>query len=143
MARSALTKGFLFMDITIRLGSGRVVEADLGRRSIKTDQPVEEGGDDTAPSPFDLFLTSIAACAGYYVLDFCRSRDLPTDDITLAMHVERNPQSHMIDEAEIEIMLPAAFPAKYEQAVVRAAELCSVKKHVEHGIAFKTRALRK
>jgi ribosomal protein S12 methylthiotransferase accessory factor len=130
------------MNIGVRMGSERVVEAELNGVVIKTDQPVKDGGGGTAPSPFDLFLASIATCAGYYVLDFCRNRDLPTDDITIEMSADRDPETHLVGDVQIEISLPDSFPAKYEKAVVRAAELCSVKKHLEHGIDFETRATR-
>ena len=131
------------MVIGVRMGSGRIVEAEVNGAIIKTDQPVEDGGNGTAPSPFDFFLTSIATCAGYYVLDFCRNRDISTDDIGIEMQANRNPDTHRIETVQIDIKLPDDFPAKYEKAVVRAAELCSVKKHIEHGISFETRALRR
>ncbi|MGB9894062.1 MAG: OsmC family protein, partial [Candidatus Saccharicenans sp.] len=50
------------------------VKAEYKGLSILTDQPVYAGGDGSAPAPFDLFLASIATCAGYYVLAFCRQR---------------------------------------------------------------------
>ena len=34
----------------------------------------------------------------------------------------------MLGRVEIEIMLPPDFPEKYREAIVRAAELCSVAK---------------
>ena len=130
------------MNVNVRLGEDRVVEASLGSFTIRTDQPASSGGAGTAPSPFDLFLASIATCAGFYVLEFCRLRDLPTEGITVEMRPCRNLHSKMIDNVEIEIMLPEDFPAKYEKAVIRAAELCAVKKHLEAGIQFHTSATR-
>ena len=32
----------------------------------------------------------------------------------------------------MEIQLPPDFPEKYRESVIRAAELCTVKKHLEH-----------
>ena len=97
-----------------------------------------DNGGGTALSPFDFFLVSIAACAGYYVQDFCRRREISTDEIDLRMHITRDDQTHMINEAAIEINLPPSFPARYEKAVVRAAQLCSVKKHIEQGISIES-----
>ena len=82
--------------------------------------------------------SSIATCAGYYVLNFCRTRDIPDDGIHLEMRSTRSPDTRLIDQVEIEIVLPDHFPAKYEKAVIRAAQLCSVKKHLENGIEFAT-----
>jgi ribosomal protein S12 methylthiotransferase accessory factor len=118
------------------------VEAEVGPHIIKTDQPTTSGGGGTAPSPFDLFLASIATCAGFYVLDFCRKRDIPTDDIGIRIRAPRDPGSHMIERVQIELMLPPEFPKKYEKAVARAAEMCSVKKHIENGLTFVTAVTR-
>ena len=57
------------------------VEAYFKGYTITTDQPKDEGGDESAPSPFDLFLASIATCAGYYVLSFCQKRNISADKI--------------------------------------------------------------
>jgi hypothetical protein len=57
------------------------VNAELFGKIIPTDQSKKAGGDETAPEPFMLFLASIGACAGVYVLGFCRSRNIPTDSL--------------------------------------------------------------
>ena len=98
--------------------------------TIATDQPVSDGGNNTAPSPFDLFLASIATCAGYYVAAFCLARSISTDNIRLTQTVHRNEATHMVESIDIVICLPQGFPDKYRSAVVRAAESCTVKKHL-------------
>ena len=42
--------------------------------------------------------------------------------------VVRNEATHMVEKILIDISLPAAFPEKYRDAVIRAAESCTVKK---------------
>lgn len=126
------------MEISVGLGEGGVVEATLEGHIIRTDQPVKEGGGGTAPSPFDLFMVSLATCAGYYVLDFCRTRSIPTAGVTVEMRTTRDPKSRLFKEIAMEIRLPSSFPEKYEKAVVKAANLCSVKKHIEQGLTINT-----
>ena len=53
--------------------NGKKVDVDTGDFVIKTDQSVKSGGDASAPPPFDLFLASIGACSGIYVLSFCQT----------------------------------------------------------------------
>ena len=130
------------MEIDVRLGEGTIVEAEIYGQVIRTDQPKKDGGGGTSPSPFMYFMASIGACAGYYVLDFCRTRDIPTDNISVKVHAPSNKETHMIEKAEIEILLPPEFPEKYEKAVIRSVELCSVKKHIDKGMAFETRTVR-
>ncbi len=106
------------------------VEAHYKGQRVLTDQPVYAGGDGSAPSPFDLFLISIAACAGYYFLAFCRERDIPTDGASVVMSMEKNPTTKMISRIIIDLKLPAGFPEKYKPAVKRAVDTCTVKAHI-------------
>jgi ribosomal protein S12 methylthiotransferase accessory factor len=96
------------------------------------DQPPEA----SAPTPFDIFLTSFGTCAGIYVLGFCQQRGLPTGGIQIVQRIHSNPITHMIDQIDLEILIPSTFPDKYRDSVVRAAELCKVKKHLENPPKF-------
>ena len=100
--------------------------------TVETDQPQSEGGNGSAPEPYDLFLSSIGTCAGVYIVYFCESRDIPTDDISMTLRFERNETSHLMEKIAIEIHLPPAFPGKYRKAVIRAAEMCTVKRNLAH-----------
>ena len=124
------------MEITVQSPGGLVMEARFDDFKIATDQPLADGGTHTAPSPFDLFLASLATCAGYYVTAFCRERGLPTEGIVLKMTNDWNDQSHRVESIAITIELPDGFPAKYERAVSRAAAMCTVKRHMEQPPAF-------
>jgi putative redox protein len=130
------------MEIPVRLAGGRAVEAVIGDHIVRADQPVKTGGGGTAPSSSDLFLASIALCAAYYVLDFCLQRNIPTDGVGVLMKTHKNETTKMMDRIEIEINLPPQFPRKYDKAVVRAADLCWVKKHIQNSPSFETRILR-
>lgn len=124
------------MEIHVQSPGGLLIDARFGDFTLTTDQPVADGGKNSAPSPFDLFLASLATCAGYYVTAFCRERDLPTEGIALKMTNDWNDQSHLAENIAIEITLPADFPEKYRRAVVRAAGMCTVKRHIEKPPAF-------
>ena len=123
-------------EIRVTLPGGSLVDAAFKGFTIRTDQPAYAGGTNTAPSPFDLFLVSLATCAGFYVLSFCQERKIPADGITLSMTMERPPKSRLITRIAIAIALPASFPAKYKDAVVRAADQCTVKAHLAEPPAF-------
>lgn len=102
---------------------------------IKTDQPREEGGDDSAPSPFDLFLASVGTCSGYYVLSFCQERKIPIDGIKISLKAEKG-RKKVIDKIKIKIQLPPEFPEQYRGAVVKAAGLCAVKRCIQNPPSF-------
>jgi ribosomal protein S12 methylthiotransferase accessory factor len=97
---------------------------------IRTDQPVAAGGGGAAPSPFDLFLASIGTCVGFYVLRFCQERNLDADGLALSVTPERDAAGKHVRRIRIEIVLPPAFPERYREAILRAADQCAVKRHL-------------
>ncbi len=124
------------MDMEITFPGGKKVNADYKGFTIHTDQPTMAGGDESAPTPFDLFLASIGTCAGIYVLGFCQQRGIAADDIRIVQRIHHNNQERRIDRIELEIQLPLDFPEQYKEAVIRSAELCAVKKHLQQPPEF-------
>lgn len=115
----------------ITFPGGKRVRAEYRGMTIETDQPITAGGEGSAPSPFDLFLASLATCAGTYVLAFCQGRDISTEGIELTMEADRNPETKLIEHIEISVSLPRSFPDKYVGACVKSAERCAVKRHLQ------------
>ena len=120
------------MEILVDFPGGSRVDAHFGNFIIPTDQP--PGG--SAPTPFAVFLSSIGTCAGIYVLGFCRQRDLSATDIQIVQRIHSNPLNGMVDKIELEIQVPPTFPEKYRESLIRSAELCAVKKHLENPPKF-------
>ena len=118
------------MDLEIVFPGEDRVDAVSGDMVIATDQ------DGSAPSPFMLFLASMGTCAGIYALNFCQQRGLPTEGLRIIQRMTRNPLTHMVENVELDIQLPPGFPEKYNDAIIRSAALCAVKKHLEHPPQF-------
>jgi putative redox protein len=129
--------------IEVYFDGGRKVNANIKGFTIKTDQQIKAGGEGSAPEPFTLFLASIATCAGVYVQSFCIQREIPADEITLSMDYEVDPIAKMIALIRINIHVPDDFPVKYESAVISAAALCTVKKHLSEKIQSEITVIRK
>ena len=121
------------MEIIIDFPGGSRVDAHFGKFVIPTDQPPVA----SAPTPFDVFLASIGTCAGIYVLGFCQQRGLPTEGIRIVQRIHSNSLTHMIDQIDLDILVPPTFPEKYRDSLIRSAELCKVKKHLEKPPRFK------
>lgn len=112
------------MDLKVNFPGGLAVNAEYGPFNITTNQ------NGTAPPPFALFLASIGTCAGIYVLSFCQQRGLPTEGLEIKQKMETDPMTRMIKKLVLDIHLPANFPEKYKEAVIRSADQCAVKKHM-------------
>ena len=108
--------------------------------TIKTDQPIHQNGDGSAPAPFDLFLTSIGTCAGLYLLSFCQNRGIATDDMSVTLKTEIDKMKKKITKVIVEAHLPSDFPERYKPAAIRSMNACAVKKYIESPFAFETLA---
>lgn len=127
-------------EILVTLPGGRRVDARVGAHVIRTDQPRDNGGEDTAPSPFEHFLASIGTCAGIFVQGFCQKRGLPFEAIRI---VERPSyaQDGTLVGVDLDIQVPPGFPEKYHDALVRVADQCSVKKAIAAQPRFQVRTV--
>ncbi len=124
------------MEMIIDFPGGLKVDASFRGHKIQTDQPPA----DSAPMPFEVFLASVGTCAGIYVLGFCRQRNLPTEGIRIIQRNHANMQG-MIEKIDLDIQVPPAFPPQYYEALVRSAELCKVKKTLEHPPLFEVKTV--
>lgn len=117
--------------IQVEFPGGKCIEAKVGAYTIQTDQPTKYGGEASAPAPFDLFLASLATCAGIYAWNFCESRKLSTEGLELRMECIDDEKRKMIVQIKFHLSLPEGFPEKYRSGIVRAMELCAVKRHMQ------------
>ena len=119
------------MEMKIVLEGGYKVNAIYKGFTIRTDQPEDVGGENTAPEPFDMFLASIGTCSGVYVADFCNERNIPTENIGIIMSIDRDGETNMVTRVTINVSLPPEFPQKYLRAIEKAINMCTVKKHLQ------------
>lgn len=112
----------------ITFPGGVQVNAQFNGFEVASDQPEKNGGENTAPSPFDFFLASLGTCAGFFALRFCQQRELSTEGLSLQLTTERNAETKRLDRVEITMQLPNNFPEKYRSAIIRATDQCAVKK---------------
>ena len=124
--------------LEVTFPGGVSVDAMVHGHRIHTDQPVAAGGAGEGPAPFDLFLASIATCAGFYALRFCQERKLPIEGLSLTLTPERDGERRL-STIQLDVKLPAEFPEKYRDALMRAVDHCAVKRALVDPPAFDLR----
>jgi len=117
------------MDITVSFEGKKKVNAQVGKHIVRTDQPLNNGGEDTYPSPYELFLASMATCTGIYVKGYCDNRGISTEGITLTQTQEYD-ENGLASRIDTIINLPKDFPEKNIESVIHVAGLCKVKKQL-------------
>ena len=120
----------------ISFAGGKKVFADYKEFTIRTDQSTKDGGDNSAPTPSDLFFASLGTCAGLYALRFCEKRKIETENFKIGLALQSHPKTHMVEKIIYKVSLPPEFPEQYKEAVIRSAELCAVKKHLQQPPEF-------
>jgi ribosomal protein S12 methylthiotransferase accessory factor len=126
------------MAMEISFPGGKKVDALFKGFKISTDQPERDGGEGAAPTPTFLFLASLGTCAGMYALDFCNERKIDTEKLKLELEFKSNKKTHMVEKIRVKLTLPPDFPEKYRPAIIKAVDLCYVKKHLDEPPEFET-----
>jgi ribosomal protein S12 methylthiotransferase accessory factor len=132
------------MEITISFPGGKKVNAEFNGMIVRTDQPAKYGGEGSAPSPFEYFLASIGTCAGIFVLSFCQERKIPTEGLSITQRVEYVPNEAgkpVLDTIALDIHVPADFPEKYHNALIKVADQCTVKKTIMNPPKFEVKTV--
>ena len=117
-------------EFAVTFPGGKKVEVTHGRHTLLTDQPIDNGGEDAAMSPFDLFLASIISCSGIVALGFLRRRNISTENLKVRMQSDYDEEANRVNSLKIIIDVPKEFPYKYLGALEKALETCTVKKHL-------------
>jgi putative redox protein len=116
------------MEITF--DGGKIITAHVNGHKIITDRPIDAGGANSAPSPFELFLASIGTCAGIHVKTFCDNRNISTDKIKVIQTEQYDELTGLPTHINIDIQLPVDFPEKYKKAIIALVNFCRVKEEI-------------
>jgi uncharacterized OsmC-like protein len=98
---------------------------------IRVDQPVDNGGDDSAMTPPELFAASLAACIGHYVASYCNQAKISTGGLQVSCDWATADKPRRIGEVVIRVTLPG-MPASRRKAVERVASSCLLHVTLEH-----------
>jgi ribosomal protein S12 methylthiotransferase accessory factor len=125
------------MQINVKFLDNLRLEANFNDFSVITDQPIRYKGDGTAPGPFDYFLASSALCAAYFVKVYCKSRNIPTEDIHLSQNNIVDPENRYNQIFHIEVELPESISEKDREGILKSIDRCTVKKTIQTSPTFK------
>jgi len=75
--------------ITARLTAGMAVRLSNGRHAWRADEPIEAGGTDSGPSPYELLLGTLAACTCVTISWYCQFKKLPLEAVSTTYDFSR------------------------------------------------------
>lgn len=106
--------------------------ADIRGHKVHVDQPRQGGGEDSAPGPLELVPAALGTCVAYFVEQFLTTRGVDPTGLEVAVGVAGAADPHRIGRFEVRVKTPAGMPERYRDAVVRAAETCTVHHTLSH-----------
>jgi putative redox protein len=94
--------------------------------AVTVDQPKGAGGEDTGPTPTELFVASLAGCVGYYVRRALARRGHPTDGLAVTTTYRMGTNPARVAEVRITVTLPGDYDADTLARLRAVAEHCTV-----------------
>jgi LmbE family N-acetylglucosaminyl deacetylase/uncharacterized OsmC-like protein len=93
---------------------------------ISVDQPVQDGGDDTAPTPTELFIASLASCVAFYARRYLARHGLPTQGLAVEATFEMGTRPARVSGIDVRLILPVGVPDERRDALLAVASHCTV-----------------
>jgi uncharacterized OsmC-like protein len=125
------------MEANISYLDGVRFEAESRGHKVICDQPAGNSGADTGMAPPEFLLVSLGTCAGFYALQYLKTRNLPTDGLAVRVVAEKATQPVRIGSFRIEVTAPG-LEARHHEGILRAVKLCLVHNTLLHPPAIET-----
>ena len=136
------------MDVTVTSGSGLSQQIQVGRHSLVSDEPVEAGGADRGPTPYDLLAAALGSCTSMTVAMYARRKKWPLERVTVRLHHSRvhaadcaacEAQDARLTVIDREIELEGALDEDQRARLLAIANRCPVHLTLSSRIDIRTK----
>ena len=118
-------------EILVSHESGDRFSVDIRGHRVMVDQPIEDGGLDSAPTPTELFVAGLAACVAHYARRYLTRHDLPTEGLAVQTHFSMATRPARVDRIDVWLHLPDGVPDERRAALLAVASHCTVHNTLE------------
>ncbi len=117
----------------VRHTDGDRSEIRIRQHVLVADQPLDSGGTDAGPTPTEMFVASLAACAEFYVQRFLRRHLDSLDGLAVRASAQMsNDRPAHVTRVDIAVQLPPGTPVELKNGALRAADRCVVRESLRH-----------
>ena len=123
------------MEVTAEYTNGVQFEINARGHKLICDQPPGNGGQDTGMTPPEFLLASLASCAGFYALQYLRTRNLPVEPLSVRVTAEKAAQPARVGRFAIHVDIPD-IEERHREGVLRAVKSCLIHNTLLHAPAI-------
>ncbi|MBI2842990.1 MAG: OsmC family protein [Armatimonadetes bacterium] len=120
------------MEMTIDYTGGMQFIAETRGHKLIIDLPPALKGEDTGPTPPELFIASLGSCIGVYAVGCLTAQGVPCEGIHVAMTWEDGKSPARIGKISADISLPEGISPERARMALRAAEQCKIHNTLHH-----------
>jgi len=138
------------MSVSVESASAEFLEnISVGEHRLHADEPVSAGGQDAAPSPYELLLAALGACKVITLRMYAKRKGWSLQKVQLNLSHSRvhaedcancERTDSLIDQIEVEITLQGELSAEQRQTLLAIAEKCPVHRTLTSHLRIRTRA---
>jgi putative redox protein len=116
-------------------GTGFAQQIFVGAHGLIADEPVEVGGTDTGPSPYELLAAALGACTSMTIGMYARKKNWAVADIVVRLRhskvhatdcVDCETKEGMLDHIDREIELTGNLSVEQRAKLLEIADKCPV-----------------
>jgi len=131
-------------------GHNFLQKISAGDHEFQADEPINFGGNNTAPDPHDYLMASLGACTSMMVGLEARKKNWPLDNIVVSLRHSRIrardcdeclTEDGMIDRIDVAIELTGPLTPEQRTELMKIANNCPIHRALTHEINVRLRAV--
>jgi putative redox protein len=114
------------MELKITHLDGVRFQAQTRNHTLICDQPADNGGADSGMTPPELLVASLGTCAGFYAVQYLKTRNLSPEGLEVTVTAEKLKQPGRLGNFRIKVQCPVELTPEQSEGLMRSVHHCTI-----------------